>query len=241
MTHILENEVLYRNEDTHTTIYKTYCNGLKRYGLLWEAKGKSRFADTTYKHIFPYQDERAAAITDNNKYVWIDTELQESDMEELDKVLWECDLTRNSKCNCLGKLTEFDCELCGGSGEIFNQLNWRRLDNRGSRMMFEYDSDYSTYSIIITPSGAFKSTMVDDVWEEAELESNIRLFVDNHKEQLLGLPLSLHICVLRRDSRFAGVRLMPYSISVELINNLPPDPSQNSFFFDYSTFMSRKN
>ncbi|SFH40461.1 hypothetical protein SAMN05421739_1187 [Pontibacter chinhatensis] len=242
MTHVLENEVLYRSDDGGTIIYKTYSKELKLYGLLWEAKGKSRFADTTYRHIFPYQEERAAAITDKGKFVWIDTGLQESDMEELDRVLFECESVKSASCSCLGKLSEFDCELCGGSGEIFNELNWRRLDSRGNRMFFEYDNGYDTYSIIVTPSAEFSNINANDVWEEAELESNIRLFIDNHKEQLLGLPLFLHVFITGRDSRLAGVRLIPCSISIELINNLPPDESQqNSFFFDYSTFLKRKS
>ncbi len=238
MTQVLNNEVLYKSEDGKTIIYKTYSQEMRRYGMLKDGKKGSRFADTTYRHIFPFQDDRAAAITSDNQYVWVDTDLQESEMDELDVILVEVTQIEGSRCNCQDKVEELGCDLCEG-GVIFNELNWRQVESKGQRLLFEYDSDYSTFNIVLTASATFANLMVDEVWEEVELYRNIRLYINNHKEELLQSPKFLHVCVLSRSIQFSGVKLTPCSLSVELIS-VPAinNQAQNSYFFNYTTFIN---
>ncbi|MBF8963001.1 hypothetical protein I0P70_07080 [Pontibacter sp. FD36] len=240
MEHILKNELLY-TDDNQVEIYLTYNKDKNAYGLYRQSSEGSKKLDAGYVFIHPYEDERAAALRQTGDFVWIDTQLNETKMDTLDRVIVEALKVKNSTCNCIPHGNFFECDLCLG-GVIFNHYNFKLLHADKGLILYEYDTQESTYHIRLTEWEEFISHKVNYVWEKEEVAQELRWIIDTYEQQYVELEDQFLICVLERSEDSLSVRLIPYSVSIEMVSNstMPTDADSSVMKFNDFRNQGRK-
>lgn len=218
MEHILKNELLYKEGDVE--IYKTYNKEEDSYGLYWTSPDGYRRSDYHYVIIHPYEQQKAAALRLVGgvewMWVWIDTDLKEERMSDLDRVIWECYRIKNSICNCMSEGNFMECDLCV-MGEIFNSYNFKKILDYATQTVYTYDTEQGYYTIALIISDEIQNMNFDYVWEQEELEERIKGIIDTFEEQIFELEPYLRVCVMGRLEDSTATRLTFYDISFTVV------------------------
>ncbi|MEJ8803419.1 hypothetical protein [Pontibacter sp. H249] len=216
MVVILRNEVL--GACGKKVIYKTYDTEKDHYGLYKETPDGTTSLSENYIHIFPFKDNKAAAITEDEDYVWISPNLEEIPMEEEDKWFCEAMVILDSVCNCVTIDTCIDCDLCA-LGVIPNNYRFRRVDEQSGLVVYEYHTNCYTYRIKVYEGDSFMSRVVDYVWDSSDIISRLKIIVETFETQKVKLEDNLYVCVL--DSVcdvYPTTLLTPYFITIDIID-----------------------
>jgi hypothetical protein len=216
MVVILRNEVLGKCDNK--IIYKTYDSKTDRYGLYKETPEGVTSLLENYIHIFPYQGNKAAAITGYEEYVWISSDLEENPMADEDRWLCEASVIQDSKCNCIDTDSYIDCELCI-FGRIHNSYRFKKVDEKPGLTVFEYNTNCYTYRIKAYEGDSFISMVVDYVWDRADIISRLKIIVETYETQKVELENNLYVCV--QDNlceEYPTTLLTPYYITIDIID-----------------------
>jgi hypothetical protein len=221
MVVILRKEVL--GECGDKVIYKTYDNETDKYGLHKETPEGVTSLSENYIHIFPYQDNKAAAITVDEEYVWINSDLEESAMAIEDKWLCEALVIQDSVCNCLTVDNYLECDLCV-FGNIANSYRFRKVDEQPGMVEYEYYANCYTYRIKMYEGDMFMSRVVDYVWDRDDIITRLKIIIETYETQKVQLEDNLYVCVLDSVSNeFPTTLLTSFFITIDLIDVIVPN------------------
>lgn len=214
MEHVLKNELLYKEGDVE--IYKTYNKEEDSYGLYWKSSDGYRRSEYHYTLIHPFQNQRTAALRFVGGvewvWVWIDPDMNETRMDDLDRVIWECYRVKNSTCNCMPDGNFMECDLCV-MGEIFNSYNFKKILDYATQTVYTYDTEQGYYTISLAVSDEIQNMNFDYIWEKEEVEERLKGIIDTYEEQVFELESYLRVCVVERSEDSPAVRLTFYDVS----------------------------
>ncbi|WP_224995504.1 hypothetical protein [Cesiribacter sp. SM1] len=130
---VLREELLYKKGETR--IFKTYNPELHRYGLFMPISSGAKKYKAVFLHIFKYEyiptygEERAAVVTYQEEYKWLDLSWKNKDMTPGEQDEWSSYLIKNSVCLCRdSEALRRNCKLCGAYGQIENPYAERHLN-----------------------------------------------------------------------------------------------------------------
>ncbi|GAB3533112.1 hypothetical protein GCM10027443_17980 [Pontibacter brevis] len=219
MEHVLKNELLYKAGEIE--IYKTYNKEEDSYGLYWTSPDGYRRSEYHYTLIHPFENQRAAALRFVGGiewvWMWIDTDLNESEMDDLSRVIWEVLRVGDSRCNCNGTDEMFGCDLCV-LGKIENSYNFKTIFNDAFQKVFTYDTEEVCYTIKLTVCEDNQSMTFDYMWEQEEVENRVKGIINTYEEQIYELEEHLMVCVVIHCEDSPAVRLVPCTVSIDIVS-----------------------
>ncbi|PVY35661.1 hypothetical protein [Pontibacter virosus] len=214
MEHILKNELLFKEADVE--IYKTYNKEEDTYGLYWTSPNGYKRSDYHYTLIHPYEQQKAAAlrcVADVEwMWVWIDTDLNETRMDELNSVIWQNLRVSDSKCDCETFEEMVECELCI-LGKIPNSYNFKKILDYETHVAYTYDTEQGFYTITLIISEEIQNMNFDYIWKKEELEERLKGIIDTYEEQIFELDSYLRVCVTESLEDSPATRLTYYDVT----------------------------
>jgi hypothetical protein len=230
----LNNEEVYRDKDR--VIHKLYCPKSGLYGLCLQSKDGRKDLHPAYKYIHSYfSDGKAVVITPEGQHLWVDENLNLSQMSVSDETIMSTLHLANSNCNCFG-ISETEtatCSLCR-NGIIRNTDNFRRIPHTDI-LTYEYETAIGSYRITLHEE--LSISMRHDYWcRICDLEDELQDLIDEQeKRDKTGNDRSVQICVIEDlgenvDSR---IFLRSYRTEIEVLEmNVFIDFDSNYIYMD---------
>lgn len=218
---VLRNEVL--GENGNKVIYKTYNSETDRYGMYKECPDVVLYLFESYIHIFPFlSSSKAAAITENEEFVWISSNLEELPMEVEDRYMCEALTIQDSQCNCTQYDEYLECESYI-LGTISNSYRFRKVSEEPGIITYEYYTNCYTYRIKMHEGDTIASRVMDYVWDRNDVVNRLKIIIETYETQYVELEKNMYVCVM--DSvceEFATTLLTPYFVTIAIIDVVIP-------------------
>ncbi|MFD3000412.1 hypothetical protein ACFS7Z_08585 [Pontibacter toksunensis] len=170
----LINEQLYKKKDVE--IYKGYCPNKALFGLVLQTKEGKKESKAIYKHVFPFfESGKGIVVTTEDKYLWVDTNLNLTTISALDEEIIDSFYQENSRCNCNG--TSNECKVCR-KGIIRSSVNFKKVEGEAHLTTYEYRTSLANYKITLLEVEGVR-IRYEHLWRICDLEDNLQELVDD--------------------------------------------------------------
>ncbi|TPE43597.1 hypothetical protein [Pontibacter mangrovi] len=214
---ILNNEQVYKDKDI--TIHKLYCPQKQLFGLSLQSKDGRKDLHPAYKSIIKFfTNGMGVAITPEGQYLWVDRDLNLSQMSMNDETMISALYVPNSVCNCVGTTEEAECNLCV-NGIIRNAENFRRLQH-AEHLTYEYETHLGAYRITLHEEKSI-TTVYNYLWRICDMEDALQEMIDEaEKREKACNDRIVQLCIVEDLGEEAHFRILlkSYRAEIEVID-----------------------